>query len=738
MAAIVIDPAMPLWGIVLLVLVAVCLSAVTLAGSGLSRAHCLGIWGLRTATVVLVALLLLQPEMRIEKRHEQRAVIGVAVDASASMVDRPAALENAPTRGDRARSFLDLGAVRGPLRNRFRTIAYAIGSEAHPVEDGFESLEFTAPRSHLTRSLNGILAELAARDAVGLLVLSDGLDQSTEALAAVASRIPTVTVELEPPVPEKRETKQDVWITDLTVPRRTVVGWEVEVRAVVRRRGEGALTVPVKLYREGYVLNAGAVRFDAGQHFQTVRFTLQPPEEGRILYKLELAVPEGDPTPDNNAEDFVIEVTDPETRVLYLEGTPRWEFKFLKRALLADRNISLEAYVETGGSFLSFSQDARRVGAHLPEFTADALAAYKAVILGDVGANALNGVAWRELADFVDRGGGLLVLGGRHAYGAEGIQGVAPVRKLLPVRPSGSGRMHEGRFPALFTDQGRAHAATRDLAKSGALPPLLSVWRPTEPTGAASVLVETGDGSPVLAVRRYGQGRVAMLLSNSMWRWRLGSSAIIEGRNVYDAFMSRVAFWLLPSRDEASAPDTLQVLTRQTEADVGESVAVGLATGTASADDQAADFEVRAYAPDERELGIPLSPAQLGEEVGLSEAIPGLIGHFEPHTPGEYRIEATSADGQRRSELRLLAKSPSREQTGAPIDREYLRALAEAGGGAFVPLDRWRTALDKFSAEGTQITTARHVPLWTSPWWLALLILLFTVEWWWRRSLDMV
>lgn len=736
--AIMIDPVLPLWVLAVATVAALALSWLSILASGMESVQCLGIWALRGGSIVLVALLLLQPEMRTETHHQEKPVLGVVLDTSASMTDQPEPLEREPTRAENARAFLNLRPIQRDLVKRYRTLAYTMAEDASPVERSFADVDFDAPRSHLTRSLNEIVGELAARGAAGLLVLTDGLDQSIVPLAAGARKVPILAVELEPPLPEPKAGQQDLWITDFAYPKRTVVDWEVQVRAVVRRRGTGELSTPVKLYREGYVLQTTAVRFTDAEQYQTVSFTIQPPEEGRILYKLELTAPEGDATPENNRREFVIEVTDPETRVLYLEGTPRWEFKFLKRALLGDRNISLAAYVQTGGTFISFSQQGRGFGAEMPELNRDTLADYKAVILGNLDADALEAEAWRELEAYVDRGGGLLIVGGRRNFGERGFQQVPPMRKLLPITPSSSGRMHEGRFPVRFSDEGRSHPATRQLADTASLPPILSVWRPVEPSEFASILVQTGDDTPVLAVRRYGQGRVAMLLSNTLWRWRLGSAATVGGRHVYDAFMSRITFWLMPTREGREAPESLQLLTRDSEVDVGASVPIGLATGQAESGNSPEGLVCRVQTPDDRTLQIPLSPAQLTDDVGLAEPVAGFLGHFTPHAPGEYTVEAASADGTRRSTLRLLATRPTQELTGVPINREFLQQLADAGGGSFVPMDRWRSALESLETKGRKVTTVRQIPLWTSPWWLILLIALFTLEWWWRRRLDLI
>src|SRR5690606_7809425 len=125
---------------------------------------------------------------------------------------------------------------------------------------------------------------------------------------------------------------------------------------------------------------------------------------------------------------------------LHVEGEPRWEFKFLRRAALLDRSLRLASIVRTTPNKLYrqgvLSPDELRDG--FPT-RVEELFAYDAVIIGSYEASSLSPEQHQLLAEFVDRrGGSVLMLAGRFGLSAGGWQNTK-LAQLLPVRlPSAS------------------------------------------------------------------------------------------------------------------------------------------------------------------------------------------------------------------------------------------------------------------------------------------------------------
>jgi uncharacterized membrane protein len=455
------------------------------------------------------------------------------------------------------------------------------------------------------------------------------------------------------------------------------------------------------------------------------------------LYQVEITpVPDGDT--ENNSRSFLVEVTDPKNRVLYLEGTPRWEFKFLKRALLAEKNYQLSAFVQSGpGTFISFSEQTGMAGGAAPSLTSEDLKAYKVLIIGDVDGSAFKPDECGNLATFVDRGGGLLFMGAGKAYGDAGLHKAPHLPDMLPAVSKPGAQMSEGKFSVDFTPAGRAHPATGGLPHETRMPPVLSFWAPVKVSELSTGLIATADGSPILVVRRYGQGRVAMVLSDSLWRWQMAGAEGGTDKGLYGSFVTQLVHWLAPSEKEVEKTGLLQVFTARSEVELRENVTIGAVwdRGGAPAGDP---LQCRITTPDARQLAFPMVPCTLSLEVGLTKATSGFKCTFRPNVAGEYQVSVSTPNGSQEQKLRLLATCSENERTGAPLDRDYLERLAGDTGGKLVPWSSRYAMFKDIPFQPREKQEIKEYPIWNRWIWVLALTALFCAEWWWRRRLDLV
>jgi uncharacterized membrane protein len=687
------------------------------------------------AAALIVAWLLLQARSRQVETRREEPVLALAVDVSASMTDNPG--NERRTRAERALEFLKDGKVRR-LARRYRLVQYHIGADLEEALGEDPEVIFNAPRSHIGSGLNRLIERLRAENVAGIILLSDGLDQSGEQLSAQSMGVPVFIPELEEPFKVEEQTGSDYWIAEVSYPKMMAVNWKGGVDVLIRRRDTGAVSFPIHLKQGSRILRTSIVQFDESDAFRQVSFTVEPVEVGQLLYQVEIA-PDNDDTAENNRRDFLIDVSDPKNRVLYLEGVPRWEFKFLKRALLSEKNYQLSAFVRGGdGTFINFDEISGQAGGTAPQFTTETLSKYKVVVLGDMGGSALSDDDRRGIRDFVDKGGGLLLMGAGKAYGSGGVLDAAYLKELSPAVSQPGAAMKEGRFSVDLTPMGRTHPALGDLSMEPQLPPILSFWAPVSVGDFSTVLISVADGSPVLAVRRFGQGRVAMVLSDSLWRWQLGDSGGGSEKSLYNRFITQLVYWLAPSEKDVEKSTLLQVVIARNEVDLREKVTIGAVYDTGgSAEDEVVNCTITP--PDGGQpLAFQMLPSTLSTDVGLSRPMDGYRCFFTPQESGKYDIEVSTGDGTQRARVVLLVRRPELEKTGAPLNREYLNEVASATGGAFVAWSDRFAFLDEIPYSPREFSTARERKIWDRWWWLCILIGLFCGEWWWRRKLDLV
>ena len=204
---------------------------------------------------------------------------------------------------------------------------------------------------------------------------------------------------------------------------------------------------------------------------------------------------------------------------------------------------------------------------------------------------------------------------------------------MLPAEPVG---VTEKPFYAHLSDAGKRHPVTRGLEGSASEPPHWSrFFRTVDTRNATTPPVMTGaDGKPLLLLSRFGEGRVALLLSDQIWLWARG----YEGGGPHLDLLRRVSHWLMkqPDLDEEALRLQVQgkdlVVVRQTMGDTVAPVTVTSPSGATQA------LTLNPGEPGEYRATLPAN------ELGLWQATDGTLKaliNVGPTNPKEFS-EVTS------------------------------------------------------------------------------------------------
>jgi len=433
----------------------------------------------------------------------------------------------------------------------------------------------------------------------------------------------------------------------------------------------------------------------------------------------------------NNSRETLVAVRDRDERILYYEGEPRFEFAFMRRAVAADTNLTVVGLERTAeGKFLRLGvEDSLDLASGFPR-TREELFKYRALVLGSVEAAAFTAEQLRMIAEFAGtRGGGLLLLGGRRAFG-EGSWHDTPLEDVSPLM------LDQPRDTSYFrvlavqpSAAGRDHPVTQLAWDS--LPPVTSVNRvgALKP-GATSLLagkdtVGRGD-QPVLAFQRYGRGRVIALPVQDTWHWQMAAQIAVDDQK-YETFWRQLLRWLA---DES--PDRLEVTAQVEDLAPGEPVTLD------------AELRDKTWQPvnDGTVIAKVTDPAGVVTEVPLDWVIGAdgrYRGAFTARTAGEYRIEATAegSDTLQAEPAFVRAGEVSREFFGAGQRAPLLKRIAEETGGKYYTMAN-AAALPKdivYTQRG--ITATEQLDLWDMPIVFFLLAGLLASEWGLRRARGM-
>ncbi len=249
--------------------------------------------------------------------------------------------------------------------------------------------------------------------------------------------------------------------------------------------------------------------------------------------------------------------------VLYFEGQPRYEQKFLKR-VFEGTNLRLAVLVRIAGRLSrSGTLDETELADGFPT-RLEELATYDAVILGQLTAQELSVEQELAIVDFVKQGGGLLLLGSlsKDDWQDTALEPILPVDLFTPLeaehyleQPFGLSRVERGtvdlHHPALLDARGEVWLPTLET-------PALFVETPVAATrSGANILLEgqsdDGETTVVLAVWEEGRGRVGVLAAIDTWRWRM---KLPPEDQTHETFWRSLVAWLVDSELVAEAPAT--------------------------------------------------------------------------------------------------------------------------------------------------------------------------------------
>jgi uncharacterized membrane protein len=528
--------------------------------------------------------------------------------------------------------------------------------------------------------------------------------------------------------------EKDIEIVDLQGPGSVLQGSTIAVDLAISQSGFGGRTVRVVAEESGRRLAARDVTLERSGA-TTVRLLVPSPEPGVRTIRFAVQPEPGEIIAENNRRDLVTTVRSGADRILYYEGEPRFELKFIRRAVADDPNIRLVTLLRTAtDKYLRLGiDDSLDLVNGFPR-TREELFAYRGVILGSVEASALSVEQLRMLADFVSiRGGGLLVLGGRRSL-AEGGYGETALSRVLPInlgkpdttfldslaiRPTIAGA-DEPALQLLADEQ-----ATADRWRS--LPRLTTVNRVSSlKPGAVSLLEsETRQGRvPVLAWHRFGRGKAITFAVQDSWLWQMHADIPVEDET-HETFWRQMLRWVV--RD---APDRLTIAVGGDRVPAGEPVAIGVNATSRRFDAVNSDqVTARVTGPTGRisELPMPWS----GIRDGFYQ-VP-----FVPTIPGRYDLEVESRS--RNDSTRQVATASftvgdsEAELRGASMQAARLREMASRSGGRFYTPATVNSLPEDIALSGTGITVSEQRDLWDMPVLFLVLVGLLGTEWGYRR-----
>src|SRR5277367_692147 len=694
------------------------------------------VWALQSLLVTLVLVLLWQPAMTVAELKSQQNMIAVLVDDSRSMAIADSGRDGKTTREAAAAQALNAGILSG-LQKRFQTRVYRLDGGIARV-GSVDGMQARASATHINDGLNQLATETADLPVGAIVLLSDGSDNTggidVETIGALRNRrLPVHTVGFG-----KEQASRDVEIDDVSVASRAMAYSRMKATVSFAQRGYagGKTTLVVKDGDKALTSKDVTLGADGVMQTETVFFNAGDAGVKRVQFSLQPLA--GEENVANNATARLVSVSAAKRRILYVEGEPRWEYKFIRRAAEDDHSVQVVSMLRTTENkiYRQGISDPNELADGFP-VKAEDLFKYDGIIIGSVEAGYFTPKQQELIREFVDkRGGGLLFLGGRFAL-SDGGWGASSVAELLPTfLPNGKNTFHRDPATAQLTPAGTESAVTRlvddptkNVERWKKLPYMMDYQEAGSPKPGATVLAEMNVGRgrlPLLVTQNYGRGRTAVMATSGTWRWQMSQAL---GDPTHDLFWQQLLRWLvLDSPGQVAATSPAHTLMDDAHIELSASVR---------------DKEYMP-APDAKVVAHVNGPEGVSAMVDMAP-VPNDPGSFQAEwtagKPGSYLVEVTAMRGPDelgRDVLTFERTDGVAENFHTEQNRELLEKLSSQTGGRYWKADELARLPKEISYSEAGISVRDTKELWDMPIVFLLLLGLMAGEWLLRRKWGVI
>ncbi len=772
------------WGITILIISLLALwSYRQLAGRKMVRV-CLGIT--RFVLLCVLVFLALGPELVRTEQHIERDSVIVLLDRSSSLTipdGHPVNQANTTTKPITREAQLQ-AILRNPIWLQlerthelqwmgFDSSAYVLKNTAASPEQNTmaqqndtldtpdKRLKLGKPngaRTRLNTAITEALNATASRAIAGIVLVSDG--RTTEEISKQliqqlkARKIPVISIPLGSDRP-----LVDLAISRVEVPTNAFVDDVIPVSVTLSIRGQAISSPRVQVLLTdtltGETLDKQTIAPAAWKNNQaTIVLSSRSKVAGKTHWRVQLVSSLHDILPDNDTQEIHTTLSNRPLRVAYFDGYPRWEYRYIKDMLLQESSIRSSTlllatnrrYIQEGDIGLGHVPRSEREWADLD-----------VIVLGDMRPDVMSREQLEQLRDHVaQRGAGVVWIAGPGSTPWDWFD--TPLADLLPFVSSDP----QGRSGLTVLTQGCTLSRTTGSDRLGVLhmgDQLDETWldQLSDPHAGWSVLrwavgIEddalkptaqvlarvddpaSGKSWPCVITMRYGAGRIVFVGTDEIWRWRYARGPTLGERFYLPLF--RLAGRSSLSR--SGRPVLLQA--SPTTVKTGQPLRLGAILLEQSLVD-AAPTTLNVTLQRLRNDDGPADTTELtlGRE-GTGQQAARYASNWVPTTPGTYLVTLTDpllADYDAKTSFIVI--SPDDELQTPDADHALLADLSAQTSSVVLDATTLASLPEQLPNRSIVVESTPEIKtLWDNPLWLAVLLILLSVEWIGRRLIHLI
>src|SRR6202040_2130620 len=248
--------------------------------------------------------------------------------------------------------------VLDSLNRSFQTRLYRVAAVPARI-DSLKDLQPNAPSTRLGDSLKQLSEETSDLPIGAVVLLSDGADNaggiSADAISALRARhIPVHTVGFG-----RERAEHDVELDNVAVAPRALAGSRLAAKITLHQRGYTGAKINLTVRDtaggtrvngsggQGKLLASRTISLGPDGNLQTETLMFDIGGAGARTLQIAAAPLTGEENTANNTLTRAVNVGSEARRILYIEGEPRWEYKFIRQAEEDDRMVQVVSMVRT-------------------------------------------------------------------------------------------------------------------------------------------------------------------------------------------------------------------------------------------------------------------------------------------------------------------------------------------------------------------------------------------------------
>jgi hypothetical protein len=532
---------------------------------------------------------------------------------------------------------------------------------------------------------------------------------------------------------------RDIIVGNLFAPEVAFAKDELAVTVRVRGQGLKGETAKLSLKLGDETVATQDVAF-TGDEEQVVPVRFTPTHPGEFDLRAEIPPRDDETIKDNNAVSQRIRVIDSKIKVLYVEQTPRWEFKHLAPILLRDRRMDAKFFLLEGDPGIAKAEGSPYL-ARFPE-KKDDLFKFDLLILGDVTSKALTQDQLDSIGEFVSKFGGACVLIAGKRFNPSSYRNTV-IEKMLPVDLdpfTGEGTAKAGADKPVALEITPLGRTNQMFTLSPKEDENASLWKRFAPVywankvsrakPAAQVFLVDPDPAkasrfgkmPVIAQQQYGLGQVLYVGTDNLWRWRKNS-----GDPYYEQLWGQITQRMALTHLLGGSKRTQLSVDKQ-KYTTGDRVTVYARLYTENFE-PVKDPAVRgSFVVHTKPENQPPGASEKQDVVlrAVPEQLGMYRGDFVAVQPGTYAFSVASDP---KTVLEFTATEPKFELGETAMNEGLLKEMARVSGGAFFREEDLHKLPDMLSKKTEAVRSEVDAEIWSSWFYFALILGVATAEW---------